>query len=84
MVEKPVIQPQLEAVTGQFLVVDAYSLNVRSGPGTNHPVVNQVGQGMQLEVKGSAPGWYYVRLPSGAFGWVMGKYTHLLPSPAQG
>lgn len=50
-------------------------LNVRSGPGTNHPIVSQIPQGTIVEIHGSSPEWLFVKLPSGEFGWVMGKFT---------
>ncbi|WP_051309831.1 SH3 domain-containing protein [Desulfogranum japonicum] len=84
VVEKPAAPPQPAMMAGQFIIVDAHTLNVRSGPGINHPVTSQVTRGMQLEIKGTAPGWYYVRLPNGAMGWVMERYTQPLRQPAQG
>jgi uncharacterized protein YgiM (DUF1202 family) len=50
-------------------------LNVRSGPGANHEVTSQIRQGAILEVHGTSPGWLFVKLPSGKFGWVMEKFT---------
>jgi hypothetical protein len=50
-------------------------LNVRSGPGENFPVTETVTDNTTLDVYGSAPGWYYVRLQDGSYGWVMVRYT---------
>lgn len=50
-------------------------LNVRSGPGMNHPITSQVPRGTIMEVHGSMPVWLFVELPSGEFGWVMQKFT---------
>lgn len=58
-----------------WITVTAEVLNVRSGPGETHPVIGRVRQGRRLEVKGSAPGWSYVRLPHGEHGWVMNRFT---------
>lgn len=69
---------------GQSLVVQAQMLNVRSGPGLNHTIIHQVRSGQQLIIQGSAPGWYYVLLPDGTYGWVMSKYTIRLASDAKG
>lgn len=68
--------PGAPAVSGgQKVSVTAHRLNVRSGPGMGHPVIEQVWQGIVLAVQGTAPGWLYVRTPSGKLGWVSGKYT---------
>ena len=74
----------LPPANGQTLVVQAQMLNVRSGPGLNHAIIRQVRSGQQLIVQGSAPDWYYVRLPDGTFGWVMSRYTVRLVSDAKG
>lgn len=59
----------------QQVVVQAAILNVRSGPGLEFSVVSRAQQGVALAVFGDAPGWYYVRLPDGMYGWVMAQYT---------
>ena len=59
-------------------------LNVRSGPGMHHPVSTQVNRGDRLEILGQAPGWYFVRLPEGAYGWVMARYTGFPMPDAKG
>jgi len=55
--------------------VTAQLLNVRSGPGMNFSVISNVYQGSILTIKGSAPDWFYVKLPNGNFGWVMAQFT---------
>ena len=55
--------------------VNIEKLNVRQGPGLNHPATGYVRLGEVLEVIGSAPEWLYVKTPSGLYGWVMVKYT---------
>jgi uncharacterized protein YgiM (DUF1202 family) len=67
--------PPAPATTGGQVSVTAHRLNVRSGPGMGHPVIEQVRQGIVLTVQGTAPGWLYVRTPSGKLGWVSGQYT---------
>jgi len=59
-------------------------LNVRSGPGTGHPVIQQVQRGDILLVRSSSSNWYYVKLPDASLGWVMVKFTTLLEPKAQG
>lgn len=75
VVEAPPVVPPAPAIGGQRVSVTAHTLNVRSGPGMGHPVIEQVRQGIVLTVQGTAPGWLYVRTPSGKFGWVSGQYT---------
>ena len=55
--------------------VTAQMLNVRSGPGMDHPITSQVPAGTTMEIHGNAPAWFFVELPSGEFGWVMQKFT---------
>lgn len=60
----------------EHVAVTAQLLNVRSGPGMEHPVIHQVAKGTLLETHGAAPGWLYVKLPSrGQYGWVMSQFT---------
>ncbi len=48
-------------------------VNVRTGPGTNFPVVTQVNRGDMVTLKDQAFGWYKVVLPDGATtGWIAG------------
>jgi len=69
---------------GESVSVTVSLLNVRSGPGKNHPVIHHVRQGDTLLIQGHAPGWFYVKLPSGQFGWVMTEFTDQLLSDASG
>jgi uncharacterized protein YgiM (DUF1202 family) len=73
----PVVQTPPAAV-GSTVVVETALLNVRTGPSRNFPVVSQIGQGTNLAVQGTAPGWYYVQLPGGQSGWVMCRFTQPL------
>lgn len=59
-------------------------LNVREGPGMNHPVVYKVYRNDVLKIIGEAPGWVYVSLPHGEFGWVMKEYVSPLEPAAKG
>lgn len=59
----------------QSVMVRISALNVRSGPGGNFSVVGEVFSGDSLVVHGTAPGWYYVQLPNGQYGWVMNRYV---------
>jgi len=47
------------------------SVNIRTGPGTNFPIVTKVNKGNVVTLKDQAFGWYKVVLPDGATtGWV--------------
>lgn len=50
-------------------------LNVRSGPGMEHAVVDLARLGDRLAIVGSVPGWYCVRTEKGRYGWVMERFT---------
>ena len=59
--------------TGTAYTVSASTLNVRSGPGTNHSVLGQVSRGQRVTVIGSSGAWKQIRFGSGT-GWVHGSY----------
>jgi uncharacterized protein YgiM (DUF1202 family) len=50
------------------------NLNLRSGPGTQHPVLQAMHAGSWVEVTESAGIWVRVRHESGAEGWAYRKY----------
>ncbi|WP_179380371.1 SH3 domain-containing protein [Jannaschia marina] len=52
---------------------DGY-LNMRSGPGTRFDVLRRLSPGDRVDVQETEGSWYYVRLPSGARGWVSGNF----------
>lgn len=48
-------------------------VNVRTGPGTNYPMITQVDKGTEVTIKDQAFGWYKVLLSDGTTtGWVAG------------
>lgn len=57
-------------VSGQVTVTGSV-VNIRTGPGTNFPVVTKVNKGTTLTIKESAFGWYKVVLSDGSTtGWI--------------
>lgn len=55
--------------------VTGNNVNVRTGPGTNFPVIMQVSKGTMLIMKEQAFGWYKVMLPDGVnTGWIAGWF----------
>ena len=87
--DKPVVKevspvvPSKESV-GETVTVTVPLLNVRSGPGSNFPVIFQAHEGELLIVHGYAPDWLYVTSKDNEFGWVMLRYTSSLSPPASG
>ncbi|MFZ5587548.1 MAG: DUF6515 family protein [Thermodesulfobacteriota bacterium] len=62
-------------VAAASVTVITPSLNLRSGPGLNFPVVTVAAQGEILQVLGNAPGWLWVETQAGQTGWVAQHYT---------
>lgn len=85
IVNSPVVveaPSQYHAEKTDFVRVATAALNVRSGPGIDRPIINQVLEGDVMEVKAIGTDWYYVKLQDETSGWVMKKYTTLLaPKP---
>ncbi|MDF2875852.1 MAG: hypothetical protein K0R22_2535 [Sporomusa sp.] len=53
------------------VTVSGNNVNIRSGPGTNYPVVTKVNRGTTLTVREQAFGWYKVLLSDGSTtGWI--------------
>jgi len=74
----PPPQPDVNAIPANALGVVAVTvevLNVRSGPGILHSVVDHVSAGDELMVLATAPEWYYVRLSGGGYGWVRTQFV---------
>lgn len=74
------------ANAGQTMTATTY-VNVRSGPGTSHPVIGVLSPGQAVEASGTVTnGWYEVTV-TGTAGWVYQSYlkapaTTSSPSPA--
>lgn len=62
----------------QYFVVTANTVNLRSGPGTNFQVFNQLRKGERYPIlesiqnPGESHSWYRIRLEDGREGWVNG------------
>lgn len=52
-------------------------VNLREGPSTGTRIIGQVYRNIPMTVIGSSGGWYNVRLPNGAVGWVYGGIVEL-------
>lgn len=75
IVDNPPQQTIPVTILPEQVKVSAAALNVRTGPGLHHGVLQQVQRNDTLRVLNSEPGWLYVRLPSGQSGWVMDSFT---------
>ncbi|MCC6008125.1 MAG: SEL1-like repeat protein, partial [Rhodobacteraceae bacterium] len=49
-------------------------LNLREGPGTQHPIVQEMDIGTRVEVLGSQGSWRRVRLATGVEGWASANF----------
>ncbi|NJL66171.1 MAG: SH3 domain-containing protein [Microcoleus sp. SM1_3_4] len=71
------LQSSLETTLYKAVVNAPDFLNVRSGSGTNYPVVGQLNNGTSLEIVEEDPaGW--VRISSPIKGWAAKRYTQRL------
>jgi len=52
--------------------VTGSTVNVRSGPGIDHRVIDQVSEGTRLQIIGERDGWYQVKTFSDRVGWIAG------------
>ena len=66
------------------VLVKAYILNVRSGPGMQYPVISEVYEGEVLVIYGNVPEWLYVQLPDESYGWVAQAFTEPAPPVPSG
>jgi curli biogenesis system outer membrane secretion channel CsgG len=65
--------PAASKAEGSMVEVTGTSVNIRSGPGTNHSVIGSVRRGDQLTLLGESGDWFQVRLPDGREGWIFNK-----------
>jgi len=75
IVQRPTVIVHTPTAASGRVSVTAPILNVRSGPGLSFAVIDRAYQGDFLTVKGGAPQWLYVQLPTGNLGWVMTEFT---------
>jgi len=60
---------------GVRVTITTELLNVRAGPGTDHPILTRVTWGTVMTIRGQTGEWFYTELPNGTFGWVMKIFT---------
>lgn len=66
--------PTPDSVIGKVAVVNASSLNLRSGAGTQYGIVKVLNYGNQLDIIDNSNGWIKVNA-SGSTGWVSTDYV---------
>lgn len=60
------------------------ALNLRDGPGTDHPVILTMAQGSTVDVLGAQGDWLFVRHGSDRFGWAHAGYlVEARPGPSR-
>ncbi|MBS3975191.1 MAG: N-acetylmuramoyl-L-alanine amidase [Syntrophomonadaceae bacterium] len=64
------------------VLVMGNTVNIRSSPGLDFPVITQVAYGQWLEVLDARDNWYRVQLPDGTNGWIASWFVALKYSPA--
>lgn len=71
---------QTYEITVGVVVVDV--LNVREGPGTNHPTISSLSQGQKFYILGetinsTSNKWLLISLSDNSFGWVIGEQSYV-------
>ncbi|WP_423188926.1 SH3 domain-containing protein [Alkalibacterium sp. f15] len=54
--------------------INVATLNVRSGPGTNHAIFTTVSNGQRYEIVKASNNWYQIKFSNGQLGWVSGDF----------
>nr|WP_111299722.1 SH3 domain-containing protein [Paracoccus saliphilus] len=62
------------AAEGPVLYVTATRVNMRSGPGTNHPVISGIDRGTAVQALGPVGDWVQIRVPGGQTGFASGQF----------
>lgn len=75
----PSATPLPTATLAPFGRITEDKVNVRSGPGTEYPVITQLGMNTTTEIIGvvASQDWWEVILPSGGIGWVSARYLDM-------
>lgn len=84
VVQQPDVSVIKNRNENQRITVIVPTLNVRSGPGQENPVTEEVEEGEVLVVEKMQNTWCLVRLKNGHLGWVMSRYTTPLQLKSQG
>lgn len=66
------------AATPDFVVLGAFDVNLRAGPGTEHVVIGQADKGDLFICTGERDGWYRIEMFSGVDRYVSSRYAYPL------
>jgi uncharacterized protein (TIGR02594 family) len=55
--------------------ITADSLNLRQGPGSDHPVITELDRGTRVQRLEESGGWFRIQTDNGVVGWISAKYT---------
>jgi uncharacterized protein YgiM (DUF1202 family) len=76
MINKALALPSLTPATTQLQVTEDM-VNIRSGPGTNNPIIGHAQKGDILQAKAeSSDNWYQIYYQGGV-GWITGQYVQV-------
>jgi uncharacterized protein YgiM (DUF1202 family) len=72
---------------GSSVVVNSNNVNIRSGPGTGNPVIDQLSTGATAQVIGGPSAgngytWYQIQYQTSLTGWIAGMYLSLSSGPS--
>jgi N-acetylmuramoyl-L-alanine amidase len=71
------------AAASSVVEIKAAALNVRTGPGPEHDIVNMVSRGAHTTLMARQGEWLKVKLPWGSVGWVFGGKEHTASHPVK-
>ena len=66
----------IDAYAAQKGIVLADTLNIRSGPSLEYPIVTKVTKNTTLDITETSNGWHKVKLPNGQIGWASSQYVN--------
>lgn len=76
--DKPLEKPEKPTVTTKKgTVVNATTLNIRSGPGTSYNVIAKLKKGDSVSILESKNGWHKINISGNKTGWVSGDYIKI-------
>jgi len=74
----------IPAAAAGVAAITGNAVNIRTGPGTNFPIVTKVNKGDLVTIKEQAFGWYKVVLSDGTTGWVASWLASTAPEKPKG
>lgn len=73
-----------DAAFFRLAAVNADVLKVRAGPGLQYTQTGRVFYGSHLLALQEQSGWYYIRTPSGEYGWISSEYATIVNVVSRG